>query len=131
MKKILFVCIENAGRSQMAEAFANHLGKGKIEAHSAETMPSEEVNVVVVQVMMRKGIDISRNKPKPLDITMVKEADVIIVMGWGAKDFCPTPLIDKVIAWKLEDPKNKLIEKVRQIRDDVERRVRELINEFI
>jgi len=131
MKKILFVCIENAGRSQMAEAFANHLGKGKIEAYSAGTMPSEEVNVIVAQVMMENGIDISRNKPKPLDITMVKEADVIIVMGCGAEDFCPAPLIDKVIAWKLEDPKNKSIEKVRQIRDDIERRVRELINEFI
>ena len=72
MKKILFVCVENAGRSQMAEAFAKQYGKGKIEATSASTMPSNEVNPVVIQAMREKGIDISKNKSKPLNTKMVQ-----------------------------------------------------------
>jgi protein-tyrosine-phosphatase len=73
MKKVLFVCVENAGRSQMAEAFAEHYGKGKIEARSAGTMPSNEVNPVVVQAMREKGIDVSKNKPRRLDTRWFKK----------------------------------------------------------
>jgi protein-tyrosine-phosphatase len=127
MKKILFVCVENAGRSQMAEAFAKLYGKDKIEALSAGTMPSGEVNPVVAQVMREKGIDISKNKPKLISNQMVREADMIIVMGCGAEGFCPAPLLDKVVNWELEDPKDKPIEKVREIRDEIERRVKKLI----
>lgn len=127
MKKVLFVCVENAGRSQMAEAFAKHYGKGKIEALSAGTMPSKIINPVVVQVMREKGIDISKNKPKLINNQMVQEADMIIVMGCGAEGFCPATLLDKVVDWGLEDPKNKPIEKVREIRDEIERRVKKLI----
>ena len=127
MKKVLFVCVENAGRSQMAEAFAKHYGKDKIEASSAGTMPSGDVNPVVVQVMREKGIDISTNKPKLIDNQMVQEVDMIIVMGCGADGFCPAPLLDKVVDWELEDPKNKPMEKVREIRDEIERRVKKLI----
>ncbi|MEM3459238.1 MAG: arsenate reductase ArsC [Candidatus Bathyarchaeia archaeon] len=127
MKKVLFVCVENAGRSQMAEAFAHHYGKGKIEAVSAGTMPSKEVNQVVVQAMREKGIDISRNKPKLLSTKMVQEADMIIVMGCGAEGICPAPLLNKVTDWELEDPKGKPIEKVREIRDEIERRVKKLV----
>ncbi len=129
--KILFVCVENAGRSQMAEAFAKHFGKGKIEAMSAGTMPSTEVNPIIVRVMREKGIDISKNKPKLVNRRMVQEADVIIVMGCDARGFCPAPLLDKVLDWKLEDPKGKPIEKVREIRDEIEGRVKKLVEDII
>lgn len=127
MKKVLFVCVENAGRSQMAEAFAKHYGKGKIEATSAGTMPSNEVDPVVIQAMREKGIDISKNKPKPLDTKVVQEAETIIVMGCAAQGFCPAPLLKKVLEWELEDPKGERIEKVRKIRDEIERKVKNLI----
>jgi arsenate reductase len=130
MKKLLFVCVENAGRSQMAEAFAKYYGKDKVKAMSAGTMPSTEVNPVVVQVMREKGIDISKNKPKLITTKMVQEADSIIVMGCDARGFCPAPLLDKVVDWKLEDPKGKPIEKVREIRDEIEKRVKKIINEI-
>lgn len=129
MKKLLFVCVENAGRSQMAEAFAKDYGKGKVEALSAGTMPANEVNPVVVQVMREKGIDVSKNKPKLVNTQMVQEVDIVIVMGCDPKGFCPAPLLEKVVEWKIEDPKEKPIEKVREIRDEIERRVKKLISE--
>jgi arsenate reductase len=86
MKKVLFVCVENAGRSQIAEAFAKTYGKGKLEAKSAGTMPAREVNPQVVQVMREKGIDLSANKPKLVTNQMVQEADMIVVMGCSATD---------------------------------------------
>jgi len=130
VKNLLFVCVENAGRSQMAEAFAKHYGAGKIEVMSAGTVPSKEVNPVVIRVMQEKGIDISKNKPKSLSMKMVHEADVVAVMGCDAQDFCPAPLLKKVVNWELEDPKGKRIEMVRQIRDEIERRVNSLIDEI-
>jgi len=130
LKKALFVCVENAGRSQMAEAFANHYSKGKIEAISAGTMPSTEVNPVVIKAMQEKGIDISKNKPKLLTTEMIQEADMVITMGCGAERFCPAPLLKKVVEWELEDPKDKPIEKVRQIRDEIERKVLKLIKDI-
>ena len=129
MKKVLFVCVENAGRSQMAEAFAKHYGKGKIEALSAGTIPSKEVNPLVVQAMREKNIDISRNKPKLINTQMVQEADRVIVMGCDARGFCPAPLLKKVVDWELEDPEGKPIERIREIRDEIERRVKALIGE--
>ena len=128
-KKILFVCVENAGRSQMAEAFAKAYGTIRIEAASAGTMPSNEVNPIVVRVMQEKGIDLSVNKPKLITNQMVQEADVIIVMGCSADGFCPAPLLNKVVDWGIEDPKGKPIEKVREIRDEIERKVRSLLDE--
>jgi len=129
MKKVLFVCVENAGRSQMAEAFAKHYGKGKIEALSAGTIPSKEVNPLVVQAMREKNIDISRNKPKLINTQMVQEADLVIVMGCDARGFCPAPLLKKVVDWELEDPEGKPIERIREIRNEIERRVKALIGE--
>ena len=129
MRKVLFVCIENAGRSQMAEAFAKIYGKGRVEAESAGTMPAKEVNSVVVQVMREKGIDLSANKPKLVTNQMVRKADKIIVMGCSAQGFCPAPLLNKVIDWGIEDPKDKPIEKVREIRDEIEGRIKKLIEE--
>lgn len=78
--------------------------------------------------MAERGINISRNRPKPLDMKMVQEAEMIITMGCDAQEFCPAPLLNKVIEWNLEDPKEKPIEKVRQIRDGIERRVKNLID---
>lgn len=130
MKKVLFVCVENAGRSQIAEALANKYGKGTVEAFSAGTMPSNEVNPIVVQVMLEKGFDLSKNKPKLITGQMFQEADMIIVMGCSAQGFCPAPLLNKVTDWGIEDPKDKPIEKVREIRDQIERRVKTLIEEL-
>ena len=130
MKKVLFVCVENAGRSQMAEAFANYYGKGKMEASSAGTMPSKEVNPIVARVMQEVGIDISKNKPNLIKTEMIEEADVGIIMGCSAQGFCPAPLLHKIIDWGIEDPKDKPIEKVRQIRDEIKTKVITLINKI-
>jgi protein-tyrosine-phosphatase len=130
MKRVLFVCVENAGRSQMAEAFARKYGDGKVEALSAGTMPSKEVNPVVIQVMQEKRVDLTANRPKAITRQMVEEADMIIVMGCSAEGFCPAPLLNKVVDWQIEDPKDKPIEKVREIRDELESMVRKLINEI-
>ena len=129
MKRILFVCVENAGRSQMAEAFANRYGKDKIIASSAGINLADKVNPTVIEAMREKGIDISNNKPKLVTPKMVEEADLIITMGCGAADLCPGPFFKTTIDWGLEDPKDKPIEKVREIRDEIERRVRGLIQE--
>ncbi len=125
--KVLFVCVENAGRSQMAEAFAKNYGSDRVEFSSAGTMPADKVNPVVVEVMREKGYDLSRNKPKLVTDQMVLEADEIIVMGCSAEGFCPANLLPKVKDWAIEDPKNKPIEKVREIRDQIEAKVKALI----
>lgn len=130
MKKILFVCVENAGRSQMAEAFAKHYGEGKILASSAGLKPPDKVSPVVVEAMREKGIDISMNRPKLLTMQMIEDADVAITMGCGVEEVCPAVLIDNVVDWELDDPKGQPIEKVREIRDEVERRVKALIHEL-
>jgi protein-tyrosine-phosphatase len=127
MKRILFVCVENAGRSQMAEAFANHYGRGKLVASSAGVMLADKVNPLVVEVMKEKGIDISENKPKLLSTEMAQEADQIITMGCSVEKFCPAPLLKNVIDWALEDPKGKPIGTVRKIRDEIETKVLKLI----
>jgi len=127
MKRILFVCVENAGRSQMAEAFANHYGSGRIVAKSGSTKPAERVNPIVVQAMLEKGIDISGNRPKSIEPRDLEEADMVVTMGCGAEGFCPATLLEKVTDWGIEDPKGKTIEEVRRIRDEIERRVKELI----
>ncbi|NWG10040.1 MAG: arsenate reductase ArsC [Nitrososphaerales archaeon] len=128
MKKVLFVCVENSARSQMAEGFAKHYGKGRIEAYSAGTKVAREINPIVVKVMAEKGIDISNQKPKPLDQKMVEQADVIITMGCSADEVCPAPMLKKVIDWGIEGPKGKPIEKVREIRDSIERKLIDLLD---
>jgi protein-tyrosine-phosphatase len=130
MKRILFVCVENAGRSQMVEAFANHYEKEKLVATSAGVMIADQVNPIVVEVMKEKGIDISKSKPKLLTMEMTQEADQIITMGCSAEQVCPPPLLKNVIDWKLEDPKGKPIETVKKIRDEIEQRVLKLISEL-
>ena len=113
----------------MAEAFANHYGKGKLIAQSAGVKLADKVNPVVVEAMKEKGIDISNNKPKLLTIKMIEEADRIISMGCSVEKFCPAPLLKNVVDWQLEDPKDKPIEAVRKIRDEIETRVQKLVTE--
>ncbi|MGD0072076.1 MAG: arsenate reductase ArsC [Candidatus Bathyarchaeia archaeon] len=127
MKKALFVCVENAGRSQMAEAFANKYGAGKLTAQSAGIKLAPKVNPVVVEAMKEKGIDISMNKPKLLTQEMANKADLIVTMGCGAADLCPGPFFKDTVDWALEDPKGKSMDKVREIRDEIEHRVKKLI----
>lgn len=127
MKKVLFVCIENAGRSQMAEAFVKKYGDGKIAASSAGNKPAETVNPVVVEAMKERGIDISANKPKLITAKMAADADLVVTMGCSAEGICPGPFFVPVVDWALEDPKRKPIEKVREIRDDIERKVKDLV----
>jgi len=127
MKKVLFVCVENAGRSQMAEAFARKYGKDKFSVSSAGNKPAERVNHVVVEALKEKGIDISMNKPKLLTFQMAQDADLIVTMGCDDQGICPGPFFKPTVDWKLEDPKGKPIEKVREIRDEIERRVQNLI----
>jgi protein-tyrosine-phosphatase len=114
----------------MAEAFTNHYGKGKVTASSAGVMPADHVNPTVAEVMKEKGIDISSNKPKMLTTGMTEEADKIITMGCSVEKICPAPLLKNVIDWGLEDPKNQPIDKVREIRDEIEKRVLKLISEL-
>jgi len=127
MKKILFVCVENSARSQMAEGFAGHYGKGNVEVYSAGTKIAKEINPTVVKVMAEKGIDISMYKPKPFNVKMAEKADIIITMGCNLEGMCPTSLLKKAIDWGIEGPKGKPIEKVREIRDKIEMRVKELL----
>ena len=129
MKKVLFVCIENAGRSQMAEAFASKYGKDKIVASSAGNKPAERVNPTVVEAIKEKGIEISNNKPKLLTFQMANDADLIVTMGCNDEGICPGPFFKPTIDWKIEDPKGKPIEEVRLIRDEIERQVQRLIEE--
>ncbi len=127
MKKVLFVCVENAGRSQMAEAFANKYGKDKFIISSAGNKPADKVNPIVAEVMKEKGIDISMNKPKLLTYQMTQDADLIVTMGCNDQGICPGPFFKPSVDWALEDPKGRPVEKVREIRDDIERRVQQLL----
>ncbi|HSQ49572.1 MAG TPA: arsenate reductase ArsC [Candidatus Deferrimicrobiaceae bacterium] len=129
MKSILFVCIENSGRSQMAEAFGKYYGKDKLIISSAGNKPSDKVNPVVVQAMKEKGIDISQNMPKLITAQMAMDADLIVTMGCSTQGICPGPFFKTTIDWKLEDPKEKPIEKVREIRETIENLVKKLVDE--
>jgi len=129
MKKVLFVCVENAGRSQMVEAFAKKYGQDKFTVSSAGNKPADKVNPVVVEVMKEKGFDISMNKPKMITAKMAMDTDLIVTMGCNDQGICPGPFFKPTIEWKLEDPKGKPLEKVREIRDEIERKVQRLIEE--
>ena len=123
----LFVCVHNSGRSQVAEAFARREG---MEASSAGTMPADKVNPLVVQAMKEKGFDLSSNSPKMLTIEAINQAGLVITMGCSVEEVCPRPILakmqKKLVDWNLEDPQGKPLEKVRAIRDEIERRVRAL-----
>lgn len=125
-KTILFVCVQNAGRSQMAEGFFRKYAPEGFEPMSAGTIPTSQINPLAIQVMNEIGIDISKQRSKDLMEDMIRNSDKIINMGCMDKNFCPTLFIPKVIDWGIEDPKDKPIEKVREIRDEIERRIKEL-----
>ena len=124
---ILFVCVENAGRSQMAEAFARKFG---LRASSAGTVPNTRLNPVVIQAMREKGIDLSQNSPKSLTSEMIDRASLVVTMGCSVEEVCPRPMLakmqKKLVDWNLSDPKGKPIAEVRKIRDEIEGRVVEL-----
>jgi len=126
-RRILFVCVENAGRSQMAEAFAGAHG---LTASSAGTMPAEKLNPAVVEAMNERGIAL-HGKPKMLTEQMIKEADLVVTMGCSVQQVCPRPLVremeKKTVDWGIRDPKGKPIEEVRKIRDEIESKVMELL----
>jgi arsenate reductase len=129
MKKVLFVCVHNSGRSQMAEAFLNHLAKGKAVAISAGTQPTQQMNSTAVQAMLKVGIDIRNQKPKLLTLEMLENADRVITMGCSVEQACPASFVPTE-DWELEDPEGKPIEKVRQIRAQIEAKVEALIREL-
>jgi protein-tyrosine-phosphatase len=128
MKKVLFVCVENAGRSQMAEAIARAYG---LNAASAGTMPAPTVNPTVIEVMRERGFNLSPNKPKMLTTQMVEDADYVVTMGCRVESVCPKPLIvkmeKKLADWQIDDPKGKPLEEVRKIRSQIENQVIELL----
>lgn len=124
---ILFVCIENAGRSQMAEAFFNKYAPREYEAISAGTKPVPQINPIAVQVMGEVGIDISKQKSKEISDDMIRNSSRIVNMGCIEKVSCPTLFLHDLLDWNIEDPKNKPIEKVREIRDEIDQRVKELV----
>jgi arsenate reductase len=111
----------------MAEAFANKYEKGKFVILSAGNKPAEKVNPFVVEALKEKGIDISANKPKLLTFQMAQDSDIVVTMGCNGQGICPGPFFKPTLDWILEDPKGKPIEKVREIRDQVERQVKDLI----
>ena len=127
VKTILFVCVENAGRSQMAEGFFNakYAPKG-YRAISAGTRPSSQINPLAVQVMKEAGIDISRQKSKIITEDMIRSSNRAVNMGCMDKSECPMLFMNSVIDWGIEDPKGKSVEKMREIRDEIEQRVKEI-----
>ena len=128
MSKILFVCVENAGRSQMAEGFFRKLGPSNFEVMSAGTKPASEINPTAVQVMKEVDIDISQNRSKTITSEMISESDTVIIMGCMDKESCPALFVEDIDDWNIEDPKGKSIEHVRKIRDGIEARVLELVD---
>ena len=125
-QSVLFVCVQNAGRSQMAEGFFKKYAPKEYEGISAGTMPVSEINPLAVMVMREVGIDISRQKSKEITEDMIRNSSKIVNMGCMDKDSCPTLFMQNLLDWNIEDPKDKQIEKVREIRDEIEQRVKEL-----
>lgn len=125
---VLFVCVHNAGRSQMAAGYLNHLAGGRIEVRSAGSEPADKINPVAVQAMAEEGIDIAAQQPKVLSGEAVKASDVVITMGCG--DTCPYYPGKRYEDWNLNDPAGQDINHVRPIRDEIRRRVERLISEL-
>ncbi len=126
---VLFVCVHNAGRSQMAAAFLSHLSGGAVEVRSAGSAPAAQVNPAAVAAMAEVGIDITGEQPKILTDQAVRESDVVVTMGCG--DTCPFYPGKRYEDWVLEDPAGKGVDAVRPIRDEIRRRVETLIAELV
>ena len=126
---VLFLCVHNAGRSQMAAALTVHLSAGRIDVRSAGSEPADAINPVVVRAMAEIGLDLARESPKPLTDEAARDADVVVTMGCG--DACPVYPGKRYIDWEVEDPAGKPIETVRRIRDDIGGRVRQLTADLL
>jgi arsenate reductase (thioredoxin) len=126
-KTILFVCVENAGRSQMAEGFFNKNAPEGYRAISAGTKPVSQINPVVIEVMKEVGIDISNQKSKEITEDMMRNSFKTVNMGCMVKESCPTLFLPNILDWNLEDPKGKSVEKVTELRDEIDQRVKELV----
>ncbi len=127
--RVLFVCVHNAGRSQMAAGFMNTLGAGRVEVLSAGSAPKDSINPIAVQAMQEVGIDISSNVPKVLTPEAVQESDAVVTMGCG--DACPFYPGKRYEDWVLDDPAGQGIESVRVIRDEIKKRVEQLLSELL
>ena len=127
-KNILFVCVENAGRSQMAEAFFKKYAKNQFNVISAGISPSSHLNPVVVSVMNELGIDLENQKPQLLSSSMIEDSNKTVNMGCMDKESCPSLFVKDVDDWNIEDPKGKSIEDVRKIRDQIKNDVLNLLN---
>ena len=126
---VLFVCVHNAGRSQMAAGFLTHLGGDRVEVRSAGSIPGDQVNPSAVAAMAEVGIDISAQKPKILTTDAVQASDVVITMGCG--DACPIFPGKRYLDWDLEDPAGQGVEAVRPIRDEIKARIQALLTELL
>ena len=126
---VLFVCVHNAGRSQMAAGWLSSLGAGRVEVLSAGSAPADRINPVAVQAMAEVGIDIATEQPKILTVDAVRESDVVITMGCG--DTCPIFPGKRYEDWVLEDPAGQGIETVRRVRDEIRDRVQTLLDELL
>jgi arsenate reductase (thioredoxin) len=129
LPEVLFVCVHNAGRSQMAAALLEHRAEGRVRVRSAGSAPADEVNPAVVAAMAELGIDISNERPKRLTDESVAEADVVVTMGCG--DACPVFPGKRYLDWELDDPSGKSVDDVRSIRDEIDRRVKVLLAELV
>ena len=127
--EVLFVCVHNAGRSQMAAALLDHNARGRVQVRSAGSDHADSLNPAVVAAMAEVGIDLSRELPKPLTDASVKAADVVITMGCG--DACPVYPGRRYEDWQLQDPAGQPIEQVRRIRDQIDGHVRQLLAELV
>ena len=128
MATALFVCLHNAGRSQMSQALFERAAEGRHRALSAGTTPGERVHPEVVEVMRELGIDLTDRVPRALTTELAEEADVVVTMGCG--DECPYIPGKRYLDWDLEDPKGRAVDEVRATRDEIDRRVRELVKEL-
>lgn len=126
--EVLFVCVHNAGRSQMAAALLDHHAHGRVHVRSAGSTPANEINQAVITAMEELGLDLSKEFPKPLTTDVVQAADVVITMGCG--DACPIFPGKRYLDWELTDPNGKSVEEVRVIRDEIDVRVRGLLAEL-
>ncbi|MFL5738355.1 MAG: arsenate reductase ArsC [Actinomycetota bacterium] len=126
--QVLFVCVHNAGRSQMAAAFLSRLGEDRVEVRSAGSTPASEINPVVLEAMGEVGVDLSGERPKRIDDGVVRDSHVVITMGCG--DACPIYPGKRYEDWEVEDPSGRPLEEVRAIRDDIRKRVEALVAEL-
>jgi arsenate reductase (thioredoxin) len=128
MPEVLFVCVHNAGRSQMAAALLDHYGEGRVTVRSAGSAPADRLNPDVLAAMAELGLDLARERPKPLSEEAVEAADVVVTMGCG--DACPVYPGKRYEDWALDDPAQTDFAGVRRIRDEIDRRVRGLLAEL-